>query len=70
MVSRVKKVGGQQTGGLSPQEGPTPGVCSMWWRPEAGGGQDPADGASIHAVLESGEFFLDVSVAPGGIFLG
>jgi hypothetical protein len=65
-----EEVGGQQTGGLSPQGGPSPGVCWTWWRPEAGGGQDRADGVGAHAVPESGEFSLEASVAPGGIFLG
>jgi hypothetical protein len=40
-----EEVGGQQPSGLGAQEGPPPGVCSAWRRPEAGSGQDPADGA-------------------------
>jgi hypothetical protein len=70
MVSRVNKVGGQQPGGLSAQEGPPPGVCSAWCRAEPSGGQDPSDGAGTHALPESGEFALDPAVAPGGIFVG
>jgi hypothetical protein len=38
-------------------------------RAEAGGGQDPADGACAEAVPETEQFALDATVAPGGIFL-
>ena len=40
-----EEVGGQQPSGLCLQEASPPGVCSAWRRPEAGAGQDPADGA-------------------------
>jgi hypothetical protein len=51
-VSRVTKIGGQQPGGLGAQDAPPPGVRSAWWRPEAGSGQDPAEGACTEAVSE------------------
>ncbi len=66
----MNKIGGQQPGGLSAQEGLPPGVCSAGCRAEAGGGQDPPDGPGAHAVSESGEFALDSAVTPGRIFLG
>jgi hypothetical protein len=69
MVSRVTKVGGQQPGGLSAQEGPPPGVATPWRWPEPRGGQNPADRAGADAVPESGQFSLEASVAPGGILL-
>ena len=65
-----EEVGGQQSGGLSAQEGPPSGVCSAWCRAEPGGGQDPADRARAHAVSEPGEFALDAAVSPGRILLG
>jgi hypothetical protein len=34
-----------------------------------GGGQDPADGACVHAVPEADEFSFEVSVASGGVVL-
>jgi hypothetical protein len=60
----VNKVGGQQPGGLSLQEGSPAGVCSPWWRPEAGSGQDPADRADAQAVSEPEQFALEAAVAP------
>ena len=69
MVSRVNKVGGQQPGGLSAQEGSPPGVCpaGCWIQP--GSSQDPVDSAGAHAVPESGEFSLEAAMVPGGVLL-
>jgi hypothetical protein len=64
-----EEVGGQQPGGLSAEEGSPAGVCSAWCGAEAGGGQDPADGACAEAVPETEQFALDATVAPGGILL-
>jgi hypothetical protein len=69
MVSRVNKVGGQQSGGLSAQEGPPSGVGPAWCWAESSGGQDPADRAGAYAVSEAEEFSLDPAVAPGGVLL-
>lgn len=64
-----KEIGGEQPDGLSAEKDPPAGVCPAWCWAEAGGGQDPADGARAQAVSESEEFALDASVAPGRIFL-
>jgi hypothetical protein len=64
-----EEIGGQQPGGLGMQEAAPPGVCSAWRRPEAGGGQDPADRFRAQAVSEPDEFTLDAAVAPGRILL-
>jgi hypothetical protein len=70
MVSRVKKVGGQQSGGLGAQEGPPAAICSPWCGAEVGGGQDSPDGARAQAVSQPDEFALDAPVTPGWILLG
>jgi hypothetical protein len=64
-----EKVGGQQSGGLSAQEGSPAGVCSAWCRTYTGGGEDPADSACAQAVSEPDEFALDAAVAPGRILV-
>lgn len=66
MVSRVNKVGGQQSGGLSTQEGPPSGVRTAWCWAESSGGQNPVDRVGAYAVSEVDEFSLDPAVAPGG----
>jgi hypothetical protein len=69
MVSRVNKVGGQQSGGLSAQEAPPSGVRPAWCWAESSGGQDPPNRAGAYAVSETDEFALDPAVAPGRVFL-
>ena len=59
-----EKVGSQQPGRLSTQEGSPPGVCSTWCRAEPSDGQDPPNSAGAHPVLESGKFTLDPAMAP------
>jgi hypothetical protein len=64
-----EKVGGQQTGGLSAEEGSPAGVCSPWCRPEACSGQDSADRTGPQAVSEPDEFAVDSAVPPGRILV-
>ena len=63
------EVGGQQPRRRGAQGSPPAEVCSPWWRPEAGSGQDPVKGARSQAVSQPGEFPLDPAVAPGRILL-
>jgi hypothetical protein len=62
-----EQVGGQQSGGLSAQQGPPSGVGPAWCWAEPSGDQDPADRAGAYAVSEAEEFSLDPAVAPGRI---
>ena len=62
-----EQVGGQQSGGLSAQEGPPSGVGPAWCWAESSGGQDPANRAGVYAMPETEEFALDPAVAPGGV---
>jgi hypothetical protein len=64
-----EEIDGQQSGGLSAQKAPPPGVRPAGCWAESGGGQDPADRAGAYAVSEAEEFSLDPTVAPGGILL-
>jgi hypothetical protein len=65
----AKEVGGQQPGGLSAQESPSPSVGSAGRGPKPGGSQNPVDGAGAQPVSEPGQFTVDPAMAPGGILL-
>jgi hypothetical protein len=62
-----EEVGGQQSGGLSAQEGPPSGVRPAWCWSESSGGQDPPNRAGTYAMPETDEFALDPAVAPGRV---
>jgi hypothetical protein len=64
-----EEVGGEQARCLSTQEGLPSGVCSAWWGPEAGSGQDAADRARAQAMSKPDQFALDAAVTPGRILL-
>jgi hypothetical protein len=68
----VNKVGSQQSRGASAQdaqEGSPTRVCSLWWRAESDGGQNPADSACALPVPEADTFFVEVSMASAGVVL-
>lgn len=63
MVSRVNKVGGQQTRGRGPKGSPPPSVCSTGCRAESGGGQDLPDRAADTAVvIEDAETLVMIEI--------
>jgi hypothetical protein len=69
MVSRVSKIGGQQPGGLSAQEGPPPCVAPPWRRAQPCGGQNPPNRTRANVVPEPDQFSLKAPVAPGRILV-
>jgi hypothetical protein len=66
----VEEVGFDDAAGLVGQKLFPGGAASAWGRVDAFGVEDLSYGRGGDVVSESGEFALDSSVAPSGVFLG
>jgi hypothetical protein len=62
----VEEIGSQQAGCVGAQEGTPVGVGLSGCGPDAGGGEDGADGARTDVVAKPGEFSLNAAISQRG----